>query len=218
MAIGDRPRARGTMDNSQRSKAEKQAAYCLFETPLGWCGIAWSERAGAPVVISLRLPEATREMTEAGIAESSGACRRSPPEISKVIERVRKHLQGEVQDFRDVTVDLEGVPPFYRRVYEAAREIPAGETRTYGELAKALNRPGAARAVGQALKHNPIGIIIPCHRVLAAGGKPGGFSAYGGLALKARLLATEGAAFGERHGQRSLTPLFTSTGAEVSRQ
>jgi O-6-methylguanine DNA methyltransferase len=200
------------------SKAEKQAAYCLFETPLGWCGIAWSERAGATVVTSLRLPEATREMTEAGFAESSGARRASPPEISEVIERVRKHLRGEVQDFRDVRVDLERIPPFARRVYEAAREIPAGETRTYGELAKALNRPGAARAVGQALKHNPIGIIIPCHRVLAAGGKPGGFSAFGGLALKARLLAIEGAAFGGRHGQRSLAPLFAPSGTEVIRR
>lgn len=115
-----------------------------------------------------------------------------PAEIARVIKMVRLHLEGKPQDFRGVPLDLEGAGPFARKVYEAAQYIPAGETRTYGEIAKALNQPGAAQAVGQALGRNPIPLIIPCHRVLAAAGKPGGFSAPGGKTTKARLLALEG--------------------------
>jgi len=193
----------------------KQAAYCLFETPLGRCGIAWTqpEASGAEAAVSLlQLPEATAAMTESRIAQSCGTGEASapPPEIAKVIKRVRKHLEGELQDLRDVIVDLEGQGLFARRVYEAAREIPAGETRTYGELANALCRPAAARAVGQALGRSPIPIIVPCHRVLAAGRQPGGFSAFGGRATKARLLAIERAAFARRPGQLSLLHLLRS--------
>jgi len=193
----------------------KQAAYCLFETPLGRCGIAWTqpEACGAEAAVScLQLPEATAAMTESRIAQSCGTRQASapPPEIAKVITRVRKHLEGELQDLRDVIVDLEGQGLFARRVYEAAREIPAGETRTYSELAKAFCLPAAARAVGQALGRNPIPIIVPCHRVLAAGRQPGGFSASGGRATKARLLAIERAAFGRRPGQLSLLHLLRS--------
>ena len=176
----------------------KQIAYCLFETPLGSCGIAWRDRgdsAASPAVTFLQLPEETAELTERRIARNSGVRESSEPpvRIAEVIEKVRKHLLGEVQDFRDVAIDLDAADPFARLVYEAAREIPAGQTRTYGELARALHRPNAARAVGQALGKNPVALIIPCHRVLAAGGKTGGFSAHGGRATKARLLAIEGA-------------------------
>jgi O-6-methylguanine DNA methyltransferase len=179
----------------------KQIAYCLFETPLGSCGIAWSEagRSGAsPGVAFLQLPEATTRTTESRIARSSGAAQPGAPplEIAEVIERIGRHFRGDVQDFGDVIVDLEGARPFARRVYEAARRISAGQTRTYGDLARALGRPTAARAVGQALGRNPIALIIPCHRILAAGGRPGGFSAHGGQATKAWMLAIEGAAFG----------------------
>ncbi len=179
----------------------KQVAYCLFETPLGSCGIAWREAGNSstsPAVISLQLPEATTKRTESRIARNSGARKSSapPPRIAEVIKKICKHLQGEAQDFRDITVDLDGAGPFARQVYEAAREIPTGQTRTYGELANALSQPTAARAVGQALGRNPIALIIPCHRVLAAGGKPGGFSAHGGRATKARMLAIEGVSFG----------------------
>ena len=103
-----------------------QAAYCLFETPLGSCGIAWSERGNSrtsPAVILFQLPEATAKMTEAKIARHAGARKASapPPRIAEIIEKVRKHLQGEAQDFRDIPVDLEGVGLFARKVYEAAR-------------------------------------------------------------------------------------------------
>src|SRR5712691_7547679 len=149
----------------------KRGAYCVFETALGWCGIAWRERG------------------ESGARKASAP----PLRIAEVIEKIRKHLQGEIQDFRDIAIDLDGADRFARQVYEAAREIPAGETRTYGELAKALGQTGDARDVGQALARNPIALIIPCHRVVAAGGKPGGFSAHGGRATKARMLGIEGA-------------------------
>jgi O-6-methylguanine DNA methyltransferase len=177
---------------------KKPASYCLFETPLGWCGIAWSEgpdTAAPYAVIRFQLPVATTEMTEERIRQTSGAPQPSPPppELAEVIDRVGKHLRGETQTFRDVAVDLTRATVFARKVYEAAREIPAGRTITYADLANNLGQPNAARAVGQALGRNPIPLIIPCHRILAAGGKPGGFSAHGGRATKAKLLALEGA-------------------------
>ena len=175
----------------------KRISYCLFETPLGSCGIAWSEHgdfSSAPAVAFFQLPEASPEQTESRIAQISGARKPSAPasQIADIIERVRRHLQGKAEDFRDVPLDLERAGPFARQVYEAARNIPAGRTKTYGEIAKALNQPAAAQAVGQALGRNPIALIIPCHRVLSAGGKAGGFSAHGGQSTKARMLAIEG--------------------------
>ena len=98
-----------------------------------------------------------------------------------------------MQDFRPVAVDWNGVSPFFRQVYEVAREIPPGQTRTYGEIAKAVGQPAAAQEVGQAMAKNPVPILVPCHRVSAAGGKLGGFSAPGGPVTKAKLLALEGA-------------------------
>jgi len=176
----------------------KLVSYCLFETPLGTCGIAWRESPdsnSAPVVTGLQLPEATPQKTESRIASRVGSRHPSvpPPGIAEIIEKVRRHLRGEVQDFRDVPIDLNGVPAFSLQVYETAREIPAGQTRTYGEIAKALGQPAAAQEVGQALSKNPIALIVPCHRVSAAAGKLGGFSAHGGQATKAKLLALEGA-------------------------
>lgn len=173
-------------------------AYCMFETPFGWCGIAWREGpiAGTPCAVTLlQLPEATVELTESRIRQNSGADQPSntPPQIAAVIEKVGKHLGGDIQNFSDIPVELGGASAFVRRVYEAARAITPGKTTTYSDLAHALGRPTAARAVGRAMARNPIPIIIPCHRVVASGGKPGGFSAYGGRAIKAKLLAIEGA-------------------------
>lgn len=176
----------------------KKTAYCLFETPLGLCGIAWREGGDSdsqPVVTAVQLPEATPQATESRIARKAGSNQGSTPpvEIAAIIEKIRRHLTGEVQDFRDVVIELEDVGLFFRQVYEAAREIPPGQSRTYGEIAKAAGQPNAAQEVGQAMAKNPVPIIIPCHRVAAAGGKPGGFSAHGGRATKAKLLALEGA-------------------------
>jgi len=176
----------------------KDAAYCLFETPLGMCGIAWREfkdSTASCAVTLFQLPESTRERTETRIAQTSGADARGvpPPSIAAIIERVRKHLQGEPQDFRDIPVDLGDAGPFVQKVCQATRRIPPGKTTTYGELARTLGQPGAVRAVGKALASNPIPLIIPCHRVMAAHGRPGGFSAHGGRVTKAKLLAIEGA-------------------------
>jgi methylated-DNA-[protein]-cysteine S-methyltransferase len=176
----------------------KQVAYNLFETPLGWCGIGWSEsrKPDQPYAVSLlQLPEATAELTEARIARNSRAAKSSelPSQILTISSKVSKHLQGDLQDFCDIPVDLDSVGPFVRKVCELTREIPVGETVTYSDIASKLGRPSLARAVGRALGRNPIPLIIPCHRVMAAHGKPGGFSAFGGRATKAKLLAIEGA-------------------------
>lgn len=176
----------------------KGLAYSLFDTPLGSCGIAWRESTGhaAPDAVAFfQLPESTSELTESRIAKSCGASKPSvPPEqIAQIIFRVCKHLDGDIQNFRDVPVDLNSAGPFVQRVCEAARDIPLGKTVTYADLAGSFGRPSLARAVGRALGRNPIPLIIPCHRVMAANGKPGGFSAYGGRATKAKLLALEGA-------------------------
>lgn len=175
-----------------------QAAYCLFETSLGTCGIAWREAADCgsqAFVIAVQLPEATPRATESRIARKCGASQPGAPpkQIAELIEKMQKHLEGEVQDFRSVALDLENFDTFFRQIYEATREIPPGQTRTYGEIAKAVGQPAAAQEVGQAMAKNPVPIIVPCHRVSAARGKLGGFSAPGGPATKAKLLAIEGA-------------------------
>ncbi len=185
----------------------EHAAYCLFETPLGACGIAWKARetSGAPPAVTFfQLPEATRDLTDRRIAGRSGGRKAPvpPPHIAGIIKRVQKHLRGEAQDFQDIAVDLDPSGPFARQVYETVRRIPPGRTRSYGELAAEMNRPAAARAVGQALGRNSIPLLIPCHRVLARGGKPGGFSAHGGVETKSKLLEIEGAAIGRPQRDR----------------
>ena len=174
------------------------AAYCIFETPLGPCGIAWRDAGVGTRIINFQLPEATAAETALRLAQrSQGLEVTSPPSpVAAIIKRVRRHLGGEPQDFSDVRLDLAPSPPFFRKVYEAARKIPAGQTRSYGQLAAAARQHGAARAVGQAMGKNPIPLFVPCHRVLAAGGRPGGFSAHGKLTTKARLLEAEGASLG----------------------
>lgn len=177
----------------------QRSAYCLFETPLGWCGIIWRESPDLLVVTALQLPEATQAMTEARITQQ-GEQRidTPPPAIAGLVDRINRHFGGEPQDFRDVAVELPNAGAFAQRVYAATRNILAGQTASYGELARLLDKPGAARAIGQALGRNPIPLIIPCHRITAAGGKPGGFTAPGGLATKARLLKIEGVDLGFR--------------------
>lgn len=174
----------------------RSAGYHVFETPVGTCAIAWVQSEGeAPWITHFQLPEANRPQTETRIARHSvGIAFPEPPaSITEIVQRVRAHLLGKTEDFRDLKYDLETVPEFSRRVYLAILEIPAGQTTTYGALARRLGQPGAAQAVGQALGNNPIPLLIPCHRVLAAGGAPGGFSAHGGRDTKAKLLEIEGA-------------------------
>lgn len=187
-------------------------AYTLFDTELGKCGIAWKEPGRSnedPLVIGFQLPEATAQLTEARIAGRWKANRTGaiPARISEIIKRVKLHFKGEAQDFRDIELDLDGTGRFAKQVYDAARAIPSGRTMTYGQLAEAAGCSGAARAVGQAMSKNPIPLIIPCHRVLASGSKPGGFSAHGGLATKTKMLEIEGATFGRPATIRSVRDL-----------
>ena len=166
------------------------AHVTMFETPIGRCGLAWGPRG----IVGVQLPE------PAG-ADRARLLRRfpdavegvPPPPIAGAIARLVTHLEGGYSDLDSIDLDMSGVQEFDRRVYEIARAIPRGVTKTYGEVATELGDPAAARAVGQALGRNPFPIIIPCHRVLAAAGRPGGFSAHGGVATKLRLLAIEGA-------------------------
>lgn len=161
----------------------------LFPTSLGECGIAWSETG----VRSIVLAEKTSAATARRLAQLSGgtATDASVPFVRDAIRRLTRLLDGEPVDLSAIPLDLSGLPPFRRRVLEESRRIPAGETRSYGELARAAGSPGAARAVGQAMAQNPCPLIVPCHRVLAADGTLCGFSAHGGLALKERLLDME---------------------------
>ena len=131
--------------------------------------------------------------TNAAAADASCQTRRPPPEVAEAIAAVKRYFEGEETNFSGFNLDLGEQDPFFKQIYAAARRIGWGRTTTYGALAKELGAgPEAARDVGQAMAKNPVALIIPCHRVLAAGGKVGGFSAPGGSAAKIRMLALEG--------------------------
>jgi methylated-DNA-[protein]-cysteine S-methyltransferase len=169
-------------------------AFALFETDLGRCGITWSARG----IVGLQLPEPRDAATRARMAERFGATlEATPPAHAGVaLEAVARLLRGEPSDLASIALDFDGIPAFHRRVYAIAREIPPGATLSYGEIAERAGAPGGARAAGQALGRNPFAIIVPCHRVLAAGGKLGGFTASGGITTKLRILAAERASLG----------------------
>jgi len=175
-------------------------AFALFDTALGACGIAWNDLG----VVGLQLPERDAAATRARLERRFHEAREAEPsaEIARAVQRIVALLRGERVDLSTVPLDMRGIADFERDVYVAAREIPAGDTRTYGEIAKRLGRPEAARDVGVALARNPFAIVVPCHRVVAANGKTGGFSAGGGVGTKLKLLAIEG----------GMGPLFDSAG------
>ena len=167
------------------------SGFALFDTAIGRCGIAW----GGHGVAGVQLPEAGEPETRARMLQRFPAAGEAtpPPEVQGVIDRIVALLRGEASDLSSIPLDMDQVPAFHRRVYEVARGIPPGMTLSYGEIAARAGAPGAARAVGQAMGRNPFPIVVPCHRVLASGGKIGGFSAQGGIATKRRMLAIEGA-------------------------
>lgn len=163
--------------------------YALFDTAIGALGLAWNARG----VTRLQLPERDEAATERRVR--ARAARRAtdiPPHIADVLVVIRRYAKGERTEFDFVAVDLPRADSFERAVYAAARAIRFGQTLTYGELAQRAAHPGEARAVGQALARNPVPVIIPCHRILAAGARLGGFSAPGGAFTKEKLLALEG--------------------------
>ena len=173
--------------------------FALFDTAIGRCAIAWSGQG----IVAVQLPEAGERKTRARILQRCPRTGEAPPPtaVKAAIRGIEALLRGELRDLSEVALDMRGVPAFHRRVYEVARSIPPGSTLSYGEIAARLGAPHAARAVGQALGKNPFPIVVPCHRVVAAGGKPGGFSADGGVATKLRLLGIERA---EVNGARPL--------------
>ena len=165
--------------------------YHVFDTASGIAAIAWSE-AG---IIGFRLPATSAEATERSLLRRfAGAVRTEPPpEVAGIVAAAQRYFAGGKADFSDVRVDLGEQAPFFAQVYERVRKLGWGETVTYGAVAKELGAgPEAARDVGQAMAANPVPLIIPCHRVLAAGGRIGGFSAPGGADAKLRMLAIEG--------------------------
>jgi methylated-DNA-[protein]-cysteine S-methyltransferase len=166
-------------------------SYTLFETAIGWAGLAWNERGLVGVHLPEREPERTRRSFERRFPDAVEAAPNAW--VADLIEGVRALMRGEKPDLADAPLDLARVPEFNARVYEIARRIPPGETLTYGEIANQLGDRLLARDVGAALGQNPWPIVVPCHRVTAAGGKLGGFSAPGGARTKLKLLAIEGA-------------------------
>jgi len=170
--------------------SKREAFYTLFDTPIGICGLIWNGRG----VAGVQLPEDDASRTRSRIEERFlGISEASPPvAIQAIIADVIALLNGERRDLSHVPLDLEGVPELHRRVYEVALTIPPGRLLTYGEIGSRIGVDNA-RLIGQALGKNPFPIIVPCHRVVAAGGKLGGFSASGGGDTKRRLLAIEDA-------------------------
>jgi methylated-DNA-[protein]-cysteine S-methyltransferase len=165
--------------------------FALFHTAVGCCGIVWSERGIAGVRLSEASDRATRNRLLRRYPKAAEAVPLAG--VQRVIDDIIGLLNGEPKDLSHAKLDTDGCADFHRRVYEIARTIPAGATLTYGEIAERLGDRTLARDVGAALSQNPWPIIVPCHRVLAAGGKTGGFSAPGGVATKLRLLSIEGA-------------------------
>jgi methylated-DNA-[protein]-cysteine S-methyltransferase len=166
--------------------------YHLFETDLGWMGIAWND-VGVTVV---QTPDRDSEATERRMLRRAGtgaaaATSELPAPIADAVNRLSRYASGEIVDFSAIPLDIEA-EPFFQDIWRAARDLGFGETVTYGELASRAGHPGLYRETGQALGANPVPIIVPCHRIVAAGGKLGGFSAPGGPKTKERLLALEG--------------------------
>jgi methylated-DNA-[protein]-cysteine S-methyltransferase len=172
--------------------------YALFDTAIGSCAIAW----GPQGIVGLRLPDENGDTTRRRLRRRFADAQElaPPPAVQHAIDDIVALLRGEPRDLLDVALDMHEVPEFQRRVYELARRIAPGRTLTYGEVAEQLGEPGAARAVGQALGRNPFPIVVPCHRVLAAHGQAGGFSAPGGLHTKLKLLTIEKARLGAEPG------------------
>jgi methylated-DNA-[protein]-cysteine S-methyltransferase len=163
----------------------------FFDTAIGRCGIVWSGRG----IVGVQLPERSERTTRSRVLHRFPTAREAvpPKRVQRPIDDMVALLRGERVDLGHAILDSAAVPSLNRRVYAIARTISVGSTLSYGEIAERLGDRSLARDVAQALAENPFPIIVPCHRVLAAYGKPGGFSAPGGVRTKLHLLSIEGA-------------------------
>lgn len=185
-------------DQTPKLPGGTTGGWAFFDTTLGQCAVAW----GPLGIVALQLPEATATATQARLLRASGDLPQiaPPPAVAAAIDAIAASVAGHAHALDAVVLDMSSVTDFQRRVYQLALCIAPGQTCTYGDLAAQLGGRHMARAVGQALGHNPFAPVVPCHRVLAAGGRPGGFSAEGGTATKLRLLQSEGACLGSQAG------------------
>jgi methylated-DNA-[protein]-cysteine S-methyltransferase len=168
--------------------------YLIFETAGGFCGIAWSDIG----ITRFQLPTKSADATERLLLRRIPGAEPGKPskQVLQAVAAAKRYFEGEEIDFFRFKLDLGEQAAFFEQIYAAARQLGWGHTTTYGALAKQLGAgPEAARDVGQAMARNPVPLIIPCHRVLAAGGKVGGFSAPGGSVAKAHMLELEGVHF-----------------------
>jgi methylated-DNA-[protein]-cysteine S-methyltransferase len=161
----------------------------LFDTALGACALAWTQQG----LLAVQLPEADPAATRARLLKRLPEAVDFDPtaEAREAIDAMVGLLDGQPRELSFIRLHIEDAPAFVRRVYQVARAIPPGSTLTYGEVAARAGDPGAAQAVGQIMGRNPWPIVVPCHRVVAAGGRLGGFSAHGGGRTKLRLLEIE---------------------------
>lgn len=185
--------------------------FALFDTAIGRCGIAWGERG----LLGVQLPESGDAQTRARLLQKApGAREMTPPaNVQKACDAMTELLEGEATDLSFIALDTERLPAFNRSVYDIARTIAPGETLTYGDIATRLGDKLLSRAVGKALGENPLPIVIPCHRVLAANGKTGGFSANGGVTTKFRMLAIERAKISGESGD---APMLFDPGLSIA--
>jgi methylated-DNA-[protein]-cysteine S-methyltransferase len=172
--------------------AMNRVKFTLFDTAIGRCAVAWAARG----IVAVQLPQPNDTQTRIRLRQRYVDLEEAAPpaEIERAIDGIVTLLNGQRTDLSAIDLDLDDCPEFNRSVYAIARSIPPGATLTYGDIAKQLGGVELSRQVGTALGQNPCPIVVPCHRVLAAGGKPGGFSANGGVVTKLKMLAIEGAA------------------------
>lgn len=184
------------MDLLSFSEEMQLVRFAIFATVLGHCGIVWTNRG----IAGFSLPEGSEEKTRARLKKRFPEAVEAPPsaDIQRIISDAIALIAGKKIDFSYVTLDHDPLPDFSKRVYDVVRTIPIGHTLTYGDIAKKLGDVALSREVGQAMGRNPTPIIMPCHRVVAASGKTGGFSAPGGVDTKMKLLSIE-----RRHGNHA---------------
>ena len=185
--------------------------FALFDTAIGRCGVAWSERG----LLGVQLPEGDDARTRARLLQKAPGARETvpPADVRKACDAMADLLEGHATDLSFIVLDTDHLPAFNRSVYEIARTIAPGETLTYGKIATRLGDKLLSRAVGKALGENPLPIVIPCHRVLAANGKTGGFSANGGVTTKFRMLTIERAKIAGASGD---APMLFDPGLSIA--